>query len=129
MSTQPNTTDSTSQSAGKVPSIIAFSSSSSIVIDALWSLWTQSVSAIRSGKISSRYTHGEEIKQIHMLKDLLNAIKDMYDKTPLKRTPEKTPTFNTNASQVTASPHRSDYCSSSEVSNHIIIISLNLFTC
>lgn len=123
MSTQPNTTDSTSQSAGKVSS-----SSSSIVIDVLWSLLTQSVSAIRSGKISSRYTHGEEIKQIHMLKDLLNAIKDMYDKTPLKRTPEKTPTFNTNASQVTASPHRSDYCSSSEVSNHIII-SLNLFTC
>ena len=124
MSTQPNTTDSTSQSAGKVSS-----SSSSIVIDVLWSLLTQSVSAIRSGKISSRYTHGEEIKQIHMLTDLLNAIKDMYNKTPLKRTPEKTPTFNTNASQVTASPHRSDYCSSSEVSNHIIIISLNLFTC
>ena len=128
MSTQPNTTDSTSQSFKDkiVPSIMAFSSSSSIV-DALWSLLTQSVSAIRSSTISPRYTHEEEVKQIHMLKNLLDAMKDMYENTPLKRT-QKTPTLNTNASQVTASPHRSDYCSSSEVSNHIII-SLDLFTC
>lgn len=129
MSTQPNTTDSTSQSfAGSkdniiVSSIMSLSSSSSLLIGALLSLLTQSVIAIRSSKIPPRYTREEEIKQVNMLKDLVDAIKDMwYENTP--------DPCNTNASQVTqvtASPRRSD-CSSSEVSNHLII-SLDLFTC
>ena len=136
MSTQPNTTDSTSQSfAGSKDNIIVSSiskdniivssimSSSSILIGALRSLLTQSVIAIHSSKIPPRYTREEEIKQVNMLKDLVDAIDDMwYENTP--------DPFNTNASQVTqvtASPRRSD-CSPSEVSNHLII-SLDLFTC
>ena len=129
MSTQPNTTDSTSQSfAGSKDNIIVsstmpLSSSSSLLIGSLLSLLTQSVIAIHSSKIPLRYTREEEIKQVNMFKDLVDAIKDVwYENTP--------DPCNTNASQVTqvtASPRRSD-CSSSEVSNHLII-SLDLFTC
>ena len=129
MSTQPNTTDSTSQSfAGSKDNIIVsstmpLSSSSSLLIGSLLSLLTQSVIAIHSSKIPLRYTREEEIKQVNMFKDLVDAIKDVwYENTP--------DPCNTNASQVTqvtASPRRSD-CSSSEVSNPILI-SLNLFTC
>ena len=128
MSKQPNTTDSTSQSfAGSKDNIIVSSimslSSSSSLLGALLSLLTQSVIAIHSSKIPPRYTREEEIKQVNMFKDLVDAIKDMwYENTP--------DPCNTNASQVTqvtASPRRSD-CSSSEVSNHLII-SLDLFTC
>ena len=128
MSTRPNTTDSTSQSfAGSKDNIIVSSimslSSSSSLLGALLSLLTQSVIAIHSSKIPLRYTREEEIKQVNMFKDLVDAIKDVwYENTP--------DPCNTNASQVTqvtASPRRSD-CSSSEVSNHLII-SLDLFTC
>ena len=125
MSTRPNTTDSTSQSfAGSKDNIIVSSimslSSSSSLLGALLSLLTQSVIAIHSSKIPPRYTREEEIKQVNMFKDLVDAIKDMwYENTP--------DPCNTNASQVTASPRSSD-CSSSEVSNHLII-SLDLFTC
>lgn len=125
MSTRPNTTDSTSQSfAGSKDNIIVSSimslSSSSSLLGALLSLLTQSVIAIHSSKIQPRYTREEEIKQVNMFKDLVDAIKDMwYENTP--------DPCNTNASQVTASPRSSD-CSSSEVSNHLII-SLDLFTC
>lgn len=129
MSKQPNTTDSTSQSfAGSKDNIIVsstmpLSSSSSLLIGSLLSLLTQSVIAIHSSKIPLRYTREEEIKQVNMFKDLVDAIKDVwYENTP--------DPCNTNASQVTqvtASPRRSD-CSSSEVSNHLII-SLDLFTC
>ena len=129
MSTRPNTTDSTSQSfAGSKDNIIVsstmpLSSSSSLLIGSLLSLLTQSVIAIHSSKIPLRYTREEEIKQVNMFKDLVDAIKDVwYENTP--------DPCNTNASQVTqvtASPRRSD-CSSSEVSNHLII-SLDLFTC
>ena len=129
MSKQPNTTDSTSQSfAGSKDNIIVsstmpLSSSSSLLIGSLLSLLTQSVIAIHSSKIPLRYTREEEIKQVNMLKDLVDAIKDVwYENTP--------DPCNTNASQVTqvtASPRRSD-CSSSEGSNHLII-SLDLFTC
>ena len=129
MSKQPNTTDSTSQSfAGSKDNIIVsstmpLSSSSSLLIGSLLSLLTQSVIAIHSSKIPLRYTREEEIKQVNMFKDLVDAIKDVwYENTP--------DPCNTNASQVTqvtASPRRSD-CSSSEVSNPILI-SLNLFTC
>ena len=126
MSKQPNTTDSTSQSfAGSKDNIIVsstmpLSSSSSLLIGSLLSLLTQSVIAIHSSKIPPRYTREEEIKQVNMFKDLVDAIKDMwYENTP--------DPCNTNASQVTASPRSSD-CSSSEVSNHLII-SLDLFTC
>ena len=125
MSKQPNTTDSTSQSfAGSKDNIIVSSimslSSSSSLLGALLSLLTQSVIAIHSSKIPPRYTREEEIKQVNMFKDLVDAIKDMwYENTP--------DPCNTNASQVTASPRSSD-CSSSEVSNHLII-SLDLFTC